>query len=316
MDLDAIGIGTNAHLLYVVIGKADVDELITLEAALNILDVLLLAKAGVLNHLVVEVLIVLGSLLGLLDDMTYDDDSVVVEDALDIVGTLKSEGSLVVLEEGGDDHADRVGPASSLAVEYIIACSLVETEGDRLNLLIGIEGKGYILYERAVVVLEGELHRNTAADDTLAKLIEVKAWVTKDSGSAIADETVEHIETTLGEVVANRVVLLCLDGIDDVTDDLCHLGRCILLHSCGMTGNTHVLDSLLELSLSGLHLLLLRTIDDYSGLGERCGVEHLGNHLELAVLAHLSGKLVLVLELELIGRSARVELDLRKTVLG
>ena len=28
VDLDAIGIGTNAHLLYIVIGKADVDELV------------------------------------------------------------------------------------------------------------------------------------------------------------------------------------------------------------------------------------------------------------------------------------------------
>ena len=142
VDLYAIGIGTNAHLLYIVIGKADVDELVALKAALNIADILLLAKAGVLNHLIVEVLAVLGTLLGLLNDMTHDDDSIVVEDALDIVGTLKSEGSLVVLEEGGDDHTDRVGPSGSLAVEDIIACGLVETEGDRLNLLIGIEGKG------------------------------------------------------------------------------------------------------------------------------------------------------------------------------
>ena len=80
MDLDAIGIGTNTHLLYIVIGKTDIDELVTLKAALNILNVLLLAKAGVLNHLVVEVLIVLGRFLGLLDDVTYDNDSIIVED--------------------------------------------------------------------------------------------------------------------------------------------------------------------------------------------------------------------------------------------
>ena len=83
-----------------------------------------------------------------------------------------------------------------------------------------------------------------------------------------------------------------------------------------MLSNAHSLDSLLELLLCGLHLLLLRTIDDNSGLGEWCGVEHLGNHLELTVLAHLACKLVLVLELELIGRCARVQVDLRQTILG
>ena len=83
-----------------------------------------------------------------------------------------------------------------------------------------------------------------------------------------------------------------------------------------MTGNTHALDSLLELGLSGLHLLLLRTIDNYCGLRERCGVEHLGYHLKLTVLTHLTGKLVFVFELKLISRCAWVKLNLREAILG
>ena len=80
MNLDAIRIGSHSHLLNIVVSESDVDELIALKAALNILDILLLAKTGVLNHLVVEILIVLGTPLSLLDDMAHDDNSIVVED--------------------------------------------------------------------------------------------------------------------------------------------------------------------------------------------------------------------------------------------
>ena len=83
-----------------------------------------------------------------------------------------------------------------------------------------------------------------------------------------------------------------------------------------MLGHTHGLDCLLELLLNGLHLLLLGTIDHNSSLRERCGIEHLGNHLELTVLTHLTGKLVLIPDLEFVDRCSRMQVDLRQTVLG
>ena len=142
VDLDAIGVGSHPHLLHIVIREADVDELIALEAALHVADVFLLAETRVLHHLVVEILLVLCIALGLADDVTHDDDGIVVEDALDIVGTLQGEGSLVVLEEGGYHHADAVVPAPGLTVEDVIARCLVETEGNRLYQATLVEGEG------------------------------------------------------------------------------------------------------------------------------------------------------------------------------
>ena len=83
-----------------------------------------------------------------------------------------------------------------------------------------------------------------------------------------------------------------------------------------MLGNTHGLYSFLEFLLSSLHLLLLRTVNDYRSLGERCGIKYLSHHLQLAVLTHLSCELVLILNLQLVGRSAWMQVDLRQTVLG
>ena len=94
MDMDAVGILADTHFLHIVVGEADVDKLVALKATLHILDILLLAVTGVLHDLIVEILLILCCLLGFADDMAHDDDGIVVEDTLDIVGTLQSEAVL------------------------------------------------------------------------------------------------------------------------------------------------------------------------------------------------------------------------------
>ena len=90
MNLNTISVLANPHFLHVVIGKADVDELVALETTFYVADIFLLAVARVFHHLVVEVFFVFCCLLGFFDDMAHNDDGIVIEDALDIVGTLQA----------------------------------------------------------------------------------------------------------------------------------------------------------------------------------------------------------------------------------
>ena len=137
MNLNTISVLANPHFLHVVIGKADVDELVALETTFYVADIFLLAVARVFHHLVVEVSFVFCCLLGFFDHMPHNDDGIVIEDALDIVGTLQGEGCLIILKEGGNDHADAIVPATGLTVEDVNTGGFVETKGDRLYELVG-----------------------------------------------------------------------------------------------------------------------------------------------------------------------------------
>ena len=248
-----------------------------------------------LHNLIVEILLILCCLLGLADDMTHDDDGIVVEDALDIVGTLQGEGSLVVLEEGGYHHADAVVPAPGLTVEDVIARCLVETEGNRLYQATLVEGEGDIFYERAAVVLKGELHGHAAADDTVCQAVEVELGIAEDGGGAVVDKAGEHVVALVGEGGLHLIILAALDGVDDLIDGLgIEVG---LLGNGGVGGLAHGGYGLLELHHRYLHLLLRATVDNDRCLGERRWIEHVHHHLQLTILSHLPRELVFIFQL-------------------
>ena len=146
--------------------------------------------------------------------MPHNDDGIVIEDALDIVGTLQREGCLIVFKEGGDDHTDAVVPATGLTVEDVIAGGFVETKGDGLDELVGTKGKGNILDKRAVVVLESELHWYATTDDAAVELVEMQLGLTKDSSCAVVDKSGEHIVTLFGKETLNVTISLVPDSVD------------------------------------------------------------------------------------------------------
>ena len=74
LDLDTVCLTTLARLDDVVVGKADVDILIALEAVLQVADVLLLRLPGELNHLIIHILSLFTAHLRTAAHLTSNDD--------------------------------------------------------------------------------------------------------------------------------------------------------------------------------------------------------------------------------------------------
>ena len=86
--------------------------------------------------------------------------------------------------------------------------------------MVGTKGEGDILDKRAVIVLKGELHRYTTADDTAVELIEVEFGLAEYGGSTIADEAVEHVVAFFGKEILDTTIGLAPDGFYYLVDGL------------------------------------------------------------------------------------------------
>ena len=168
--------------------------------------------------------------------MSHDDDGIIVKDTLDIVETLQGEGSLVVLQEGGNDHTYTIVPGCSVTVEDVITGSFVQSESQRLNLIIVIESKGDILHEGAVIVFEGKAHGHTATDDAVTQLVEIQLRITQYSGITIMQQFVEHLIAVICKQILHRGIVLTLDSRDNFINRLRILFG--LFHGYGMSGCT------------------------------------------------------------------------------
>ena len=190
----------------------------------------------------------------MLGNVTHNDDSIVVEDALDIVQTLQGKSRLIVLEEGRNLHTNVLAPRR-FALEDIVAGRLVETESHRLNLLVVIEREGDILDKGTFVVLERKLHGYRAADSAVAQLVELQIGIADERGVTVMHQFVKHLVAVIGKQILHRLVVLLFDGINHLFDGLQERFGLSDLH--GMRSNSHFRDSSLQDSLC---LLLLRLV--------------------------------------------------------
>ena len=131
---------------------------------------------------------------------------------------------------------------------------------------------------------------------------------TEDSSRAVVNKAGEHIVALFGKEALNVAISLAPDSVDHfLNSGDVEIRR---LDGCGMLYLRHTLYGCLVLLLHLFHLLLGTTIHHYCCLGEGGAVEHVHHHLQLPVLTHLPCKLILVLQLEFIGRGGGVKLYL------